>query len=168
MKRFEAGFRGSTRIAILLTAVFVCAAAVAVARSTAAKVTTHKGKLGAMLAGGNGHTLYLFTHDSGAKSSCYRTCAATWLPDLTHARPVAASGSGVNAKLLGTTRRTNGSLQVTYNGHPLYFYAGDKQAGNMHGEAINAFGGHWYVVSTKGAAMKPRKSTGWSPGNQGY
>jgi predicted lipoprotein with Yx(FWY)xxD motif len=129
-------------------------------------MSTHKGKLGTMLAGGNGHTLYLFTHDSHAKSSCYKSCAATWRPDLTHARPVARSG--VNAKLLGTTRRTNGTLQVTYNGHPLYFYAGDKQAGSMHGEGINAFGGHWYVVSTKGTALKPHKPATWSPGNQGY
>ena len=167
MTRLDGGFPNSKLIATLLTAVLVCAAAgVAMARSSAATVTTHHGKLGSMLAGGNGHTLYLFTHDSRTKSSCYKTCAATWLPDLTHARPVAAAGSGVNAKLLGTTRRTNGAMQVTYNGHPLYFYAGDKKAGNMHGENANAFGGHWYVVSTKGSAMKPQKA--WSPGNQGY
>ena len=168
MTRVEGGFRSSTRIATLLVAVFVCAsAAVAVARSTAASVTTHQGKLGTMLAGGNGHTLYLFTHDSKGKSTCYKTCSTTWQPDLTHARPL-AKGSGVSSKLLGTTRRSNGTLQVTYNGHPLYFYSGDKQAGNMHGEGVNAFGGHWYVVSTKGAAMKPKKAVVWSPGNQGY
>lgn len=167
MTRLTGGFRNSRLTTALLAAVLVFAAAsVALARASAATVTTHHGKLGSMLAGGNGHTLYLFTHDSRSKSSCYKTCAATWKPDLTHAKPVAAAGSGVNSKLLGTTRRSNGSLQVTYNGHPLYFYVGDKQAGNMHGENVNAFGGHWYVVSTKGAAMKPKVA--WSPGNQGY
>jgi predicted lipoprotein with Yx(FWY)xxD motif len=164
MTRLDGGFRNSRRIAMVLTAIFVfAAAAAAVARSTAATVTTHQGKLGKMLAGRNGHTLYLFTHDRSAKSSCYKTCAATWQPDLTHARPVAAAGSGVNAQLLGTTRRMNGTLQVTYKGHPLYFFTGDKKPGSMHGENINAFGGHWYAVSTKGAAIKP-----FNPGNQGY
>jgi predicted lipoprotein with Yx(FWY)xxD motif len=162
-------FRGSRRIATLLVAVFVCAAtAVAVARSTSATVTTHQGKLGTMLAGRNGHTLYLFMHDTGSKSSCYGGCATAWPPDITHGRPLAAAGSGVNAKLLGTTRRKNGSLQVTYNGHPLYFYGGDKQPGSMHGENAYAFKGRWYAVNIKGAAIKPKKpAVGgvWNPGS---
>jgi predicted lipoprotein with Yx(FWY)xxD motif len=164
--REGAVFNRSARIAALLAAVLVCAgAAVALARSTGAVVTTHQGKLGRMLASRSGYTLYLFVHDSSGKSTCNGTCAKAWPPDLTRGKPSVASGSGVNSKLLGTTKRTNGTYQVTYNGHPLYLYAGDKQTGTMHGEAQNQFGGRWYVVSTAGKALKPRLSTGFNPGS---
>jgi hypothetical protein len=63
------------------------------------------------------------------------------------------AGSGVKASLLGTTKRGNGSLQVTYNKHPLYTYTGDKKAGQTHGEGILAFGARWYAVSAKGKAV---------------
>jgi predicted lipoprotein with Yx(FWY)xxD motif len=159
-------FKRRARIATLLTAVLVCAvAAVAVARSTSAVVSTHQGKLGKMLASRSGYTLYLFVRDTAGKSTCYGACAAAWPPDLTHGKPAVAPGSGVNPKLLGTTRRQNGTLQVTYSGHPLYLYAGDKQPGSMHGEALNQFGGRWYVVSTFGKAIKPTKPTGFNPGS---
>lgn len=118
-------------------------------------VTTHQTKRGKVLATANGHSLYLFTADKGTTSNCSGSCAATWKPLVTTGRPVAAANSGVNAKLLGTTRRTNGSVQVTYKSHPLYSFAGDKKPGQISGEGANAFHGHWYVVNTSGNAVKP-------------
>lgn len=164
--REGAVIKRSARIGALLAAVLVCAvAAVAVARSTSAVVTTHQGKLGKMLASRSGYTLYLFVRDKTDKSTCYSTCAKAWPPDLTHGKPMAASGSGVNSKLLGTTKRKNGTLQVTYNGHPLYLYSGDKAPGAMHGEAKYQFGGRWYVVSTAGKALKPKQPSVFNPGS---
>ena len=151
--------RRGSRIAAVVAIVVVCgAAAVAMARISVATVTTHKGRLGVMLAAANGHTLYLFAHDSKGKSSCYGSCARVWPPLLTGGRPVAARGSGVNSKLLGTTRRSNGTLQATYNGHPLYRYAADVKAGDMHGENLNQYGGRWYAVGTSGNALKPKQT----------
>ena len=146
--------RGSRWLAVALAAVFVCSAAGAALASSGAEITSREGQAGQMLVARNGHTLYLFNRD-WRKSYCYGTCAATWKPDITYGRPTTPSGSGLNAKLLGTTRRTNRSLQVTYNGHPLYLYAGDKSAGNMHGEAKYQFRGYWYAVTPSGKALKP-------------
>lgn len=145
--------RGSRRVAAL-TAVFVFAAASVALASSGAVLTSTDGQLGPMLTARDGHTLYLFSQD-WRKSYCYGTCATTWKPDITYGHPTTPSGSGLNSTLLGSIRRRNGSLQATYNGHPLYLYVGDKSAGAMHGEGRSQFGGHWYVVSTKGKALKP-------------
>ena len=153
--RQVAGFKGMRGIAAALVAALVCAAAAVAASATNARVGTQQGKRGTMLAGGNGHTLYLFTSDQGGKSSCYGSCAKAWPPDYTHGKPTAIQGTAVNPKLLGTTRRRSGALQVTYNGHPLYFFPADSNAGDMHGENQTAFGGHWYVVGPGGRAKKP-------------
>lgn len=159
--RRVAALRGM-RVAGVLAALLLLAATVAMASSTRAKVGTQQGKLGAMLAGGNGRTLYMFMADKNDKSSCYGACAQSWPPDYTHQSPVAVQGSGVYSKSLGTTKRRSGALQVTYNGHPLYFFSGDSTAGDMHGENLDAFGGHWYVVGPGGRAKKP---VVFNPGN---
>lgn len=154
--------RGARWIAPIGAALAVCVfATVAVAvlpRPTS--VTTHQTKRGKMLAAANGHTLYLFTGDHASQSSCTGSCASTWMPLLTSSRPVAVAGSGVNASLLGTISRGRGVLQVTYKGHPLYEFAQDKRAGQINGEGAHTFGGHWYVVSTAGNAVKPKKHGG--------
>jgi len=172
IRRANAVFRRSGRIAPAVAVVFLLAAAgVAVARSGPATVTSAKGKLGTMVAARNGHTLYMFTLDKSGKSSCYGTCTKTWAPDYTRGKPVAAPGSGIKASLLGTIKRQSGAYQATYNGHPLYFYSGDKQTGDMHGEARNTFGGRWYALGTNGKALKPinpQNSGGFNPGQQGY
>jgi predicted lipoprotein with Yx(FWY)xxD motif len=121
------------------------------ATSTNATVSLHKTKLGMILVSSSGHTLYLFSKDRNGKSSCSGSCAQFWPPLLSRAKPTA--GSGVRASLLGTTKRSNGSLQVTYNRHPLYTFALDKQAGQTHGEGNFAFGAKWYAVSAKGTAI---------------
>jgi predicted lipoprotein with Yx(FWY)xxD motif len=123
-------------------------------------VSTHQTKRGKVLAAANGHSLYLSTADKAGKSNCTGSCANTWLPLLTSARPTAATDSGVNAKLLGTIRRSSRVLQVTYNGHPLYVFAHDKSAGQISGEGANQFAGHWYVVNTNGNAVKPASGGG--------
>ena len=106
------------------------------------------GDLGKVLVNGHGQTLYLFEKDKHGKSACYAACANGWPPALTTGKPKA--GSGGKASLLGTTKRKNGKLQVTYNGHPLYAYIGDSKAGQANGEGSKAFGAEWYVVNAKG------------------
>jgi predicted lipoprotein with Yx(FWY)xxD motif len=106
------------------------------------------GKLGKVLVNGHGQTLYLFEKDKGKTSKCYGGCAAGWPPALTSGKPKA--GNGVSSSKLGTTKRKNGKLQVTYNGHPLYAYIGDSGPGKASGEGSNAFGAKWYVVNAKG------------------
>ena len=109
------------------------------------------GKLGQILVDESGMTLYLFVADTGTASTCYTQCATIWPPVLTTGAPQA--GSGAQASLLGTTTRTDGKVEVTYAGHPLYYFVQDKAAGDAKGQAINGFGGLWWVLSPSGAAI---------------
>jgi len=121
------------------------------ATRTGATVDLRKTKLGHVLVNSKGHTLYLFKADKNGKSFCRGSCPKFWPPLLKHGKLTA--GSGVKASLLGTTKRSNGSLQVTYNKHPLYTYTLDKKAGQTKGEGVLAFGAKWYAVSAKGRAV---------------
>jgi predicted lipoprotein with Yx(FWY)xxD motif len=114
-------------------------------------VSLRKTTLGEILVNSKGHTLYMFSRDKNAKSSCSGSCAKFWPPYLQHGK--ATAGPGVKASLLSTTRRSNGSMQVTYKKHPLYGFALDKKAGQTNGEGSVAFGGKWYAVSAKGTAV---------------
>ena len=127
------------------------------ATRTDATVNLRKTRLGPVLVNSKGHTLYLFKKDKNGKSACSGSCAMFWPPLLKHGKPTA--GSGVKASLLGTTRRSNGSLQVTYNEHPLYSYTLDKKAGQTKGEGMFVFGAKWYAVSAKGAAVVKTPTT---------
>lgn len=102
-------------------------------------------KLGSFLVDDKGMTLYLYTKDTPNTSVCYDKCATAWPPLLTTGDPVA--GEGVDASKFGTTNRTDGTVQVTFNGWPLYYYAKDKAPGDVVGEDV---GGVWYVVSAAG------------------
>jgi predicted lipoprotein with Yx(FWY)xxD motif len=104
--------------------------------------------LGRILVDGNGMTIYLFEQDTGSSSTCNGSCAQFWPPVTTAGKPKA--GAGIDAAKLGTTMRDDGKTEVTYNGHPLYLYAGDKHPGDTTGQGINAFGALWYVVSPAG------------------
>src|SRR5712691_8337948 len=129
-------------------------AAGSVARSatrTNGTVSLRKTKLGMILVNSRGHTLYMFAKDRNGKSACSGSCAKFWPPSLQRGKPMA--GSGVKASLLGTTRRSNGSLQLTYNKHPLYSFVLDRKAGQTNGEGNLAFGAEWYAVSAKGTAV---------------
>jgi predicted lipoprotein with Yx(FWY)xxD motif len=109
-------------------------------------------KLGQILVDEKGMTVYLFVADTGKESTCYTSCATIWPPVLTDGAPQA--GNGANASLLGTTTRTDGKVEVTYAGHPLYYFLQDKAAGDVKGQGINGFGALWWVLSPSGAAIQ--------------
>jgi predicted lipoprotein with Yx(FWY)xxD motif len=114
----------------------------------AATVVVEKTDLGSILADGKDRTLYLFLKDSGTTSECNGGCAAAWPPLTVNGTPTA--GSGAQASLVGTTTRSDGTSQVTYNGHPIYRYSGDQNAGDTAGQGLEAFGAEWYVLSPAG------------------
>ena len=125
--------------------------------SSTGSVTLHTTKVGKVLATRTGMTLYLFRADKHGKSACYGQCATYWPPLLK--KGALTAGTGVKAKLLGTTKRRNGTLQVTYAGHPLYRFKLDTKAGQTKGEGSKAFGAEWYVVSPKGSKVEKGMSS---------
>ena len=116
-----------------------------------AKLSVRASDYGTVLSGPGGVVVYMFAPDRGGKSACYGACAREWHPFLTKGRPMA--GSGVKANLLGTTTRKDGSVQVTYNGHPLYFdtMSGESHTGSEIGcQHLNINGGIWLIVKPNG------------------
>jgi predicted lipoprotein with Yx(FWY)xxD motif len=129
------------------------------ANGQAATVSLAKTGLGNVLVGSQGRTIYLFQADSGTTSACTGACASAWPPVRVTGQPT--GGSGINSSLLGTTARSDGNPQVTYNGHPLYLYVGDQKAGDTTGQGLNAFGGGWFVLSAAGNQItSPASSSG--------
>jgi predicted lipoprotein with Yx(FWY)xxD motif len=114
----------------------------------AASVALASSKLGKILVDAKGRTLYLFEADKGTASMCNGACASAWPLLTTTGKPMA--GPGVSASKLGATKRSDGTTEVTYNGHPLYTFAGDSAAGQTNGQASAAFGAEWYVLSAAG------------------
>jgi predicted lipoprotein with Yx(FWY)xxD motif len=121
------------------------------ANGSSATVSLRKTALGPVLVNSKGHTIYLFMKDKNGKSSCSGACAQFWPPVVSGRK--ATVGAGLKASLLGTTMRSNGTRQVTYNRHPLYTFALDKRAGQTTGEGTSNFGAKWYAVSAKGRAV---------------
>jgi predicted lipoprotein with Yx(FWY)xxD motif len=119
--------------------------------SSVATVSASSTMLGMVLVDGSGRTLYLFEKDQPNQSACAGACVAAWPVDPTSGAPKA--GSGVKASLLGTIKRGDGSTQVTYNKHPLYYYSGDSQTGQHNGQGVDAFGAAWFVVTPAGGAV---------------
>jgi predicted lipoprotein with Yx(FWY)xxD motif len=117
----------------------------------ATTVMVRSGPLGSYLTDGTGRTLYFFANDKTSKSTCYGACATYW-PALT-TTGTAQAGTGVEAAKLGTSMRTDGSTQVTYNGLPLYYYLPDTAPGQMTGQGLNNSGGLWWIVSPAGTAI---------------
>ncbi len=103
---------------------------------------------GKVLVDGRGRTLYLFEADKGEKSMCSGACAAAWPPFTVTGAPHA--GPGVNQAMLGMIHRSDGTAEVVYNGHPLYYFSGDTEPGDDSGQGSKAFGAGWYVVSPSG------------------
>jgi predicted lipoprotein with Yx(FWY)xxD motif len=116
-----------------------------------AVLTSRQVPLGTVLADAAGRSVYLFEKDMGTTSACTGACAQAWPPVLTTAGPTA--GTGVTASLIGTTRRGDGTVQVTYAGHPLYRFSGDSAPGQTNGEGLQAFGGGWYVLTPQGGQI---------------
>ena len=116
--------------------------------SGGATVALASSKLGKILVDSRGHTLYLFQADTGSTSTCNGACASAWPPLTTTGKPIA--GPGVSASKLGTTKRSDGTTNVTYNGHPLYTFIGDSSPGQTTGERNTGFGAEWDVLSATG------------------
>jgi predicted lipoprotein with Yx(FWY)xxD motif len=143
MKLFMALAVAAAFASIAVTVAFAGSAA-----TGGAKVVIAKTKLGNVLVDSKGITLYDFVLDKGTTSACYGACAALWPPLLTHGKPIA--GPGVRASLLGTTKRKDGKLEVTYGGHPLYYFVSDRKPGQTTGQGINQFGAPWWAISASG------------------
>jgi predicted lipoprotein with Yx(FWY)xxD motif len=126
-------------------------ATAAPASAKTVSIGTASGSAGKYLTGANGRALYLWVADSGGMSSCSGACAKAWPPLTTSGKPMA--GSGVTASDLGTIKRSDGTTQVTYKNHPLYYFIGDKGAGSTKGQGSPAFGAKWWLVSPAGAAI---------------
>lgn len=118
------------------------------ANGSAATIGVEKSGLGQILDDTKGRTVYLFKKDQGSTSSCIGACAGAWPPVRVNGKPVA--GTGLNSSQVATTKRSDGARQVTYNGHPLYTFTGDKKAGDTNGQGQTAFGGKWFALSPAG------------------
>jgi predicted lipoprotein with Yx(FWY)xxD motif len=126
-------------------------ASAAPATHGSATVNVASSGLGKILVDSKGRTLYLFKKDTGTKSTCFGACATNWPPQRAAGKPTVANG--LTASKAATTRRSDGKPEVTYNGHPLYLFAGDKKAGDTTGQGVKAFGGSWFAVSPAGTSV---------------
>jgi predicted lipoprotein with Yx(FWY)xxD motif len=144
------------------------ASSVSVANVT---ITTADGPAGTYLTDSAGRALYLWVADSPGKSTCSDACAQAWPPLISTSAPAAANG--VDASNIGTATRPDGSKQVSYDGHPLYYFAGDTGPGQTTGQGSNGFGAKWWLVATSGAAITTSGGAGSTPtidtsGGYGY
>jgi len=103
------------------------------------------------LTGASGRALYLWVADKGSKSVCNGACASVWPPVIAKGTP--SAGGGAMSADLGTTTRSDGTKQVTYKGHPLYYYITDKHAGQTTGQGSNSFGAKWWLVAPSGSQI---------------
>ena len=164
MRRKASSLVSIPAVSALFALLLVGPAAVTAAPPKGPVVATATTSLGKILVNSSAHTLYLFEKDKNGKSACSGQCAQFWPPLIAKAKPVA--GTGTKASLLGTTKRSDGRMQVTYNHHPLYTFAKDTKKGQTGGQALNAFGALWYVTSPAGAAIVKSSSSG--VGGGGY
>ena len=128
------------------------------AAAVTASIATTSGSAGTFLTGAGGRALYLWDADKGGKSNCSGACAAAWPPLLTKSAPHAKGG--VKAGDLATVTRSGGVKQVTYKGHPLYYFAGDTHSGTTTGQGSNEFGAQWWLVNTAGSAITSGSGSG--------
>jgi predicted lipoprotein with Yx(FWY)xxD motif len=128
------------------------------ASSTVITTTTSSG--GSFLTNGAGRAVYLFMADSSGKSNCDGACAAAWPPVIAAGQPTASGGA--QASDLSTISRSDGTKQVTYNGHPLYYFEGDTGPGTDKGQGLNGFGALWYLVTPSGSSITTAVTIGGS------
>jgi len=119
--------------------------------STATVIESHAGSAGAFLTNSSGRAVYLWAADSMNKSMCSGACAGAWPPVTSKGQVTAANGA--KAADLGTITRSDGTKQVTYLGHPLYFFAGDSGPGQTNGQGSNSFGAKWWLVAPAGTKI---------------
>ena len=157
--RFTRLLGGAAAAALSAAAIAACGSGSSSTTTAASKPTGPTGSaatfgvasnsgLGKILVSSKGQTLYLFKKDAGPTSSCTGACATNWPPLRASGKPLA--GTGLSTSKVGTTARSDGKSQVTYNGHPLYLFQGDSAAGETNGQGISAFGAAWYAVSPAG------------------
>jgi predicted lipoprotein with Yx(FWY)xxD motif len=127
------------------------AAAPASSAASSTVITTKTSSGGSFLTNGAGRAIYLFMADSTGKSTCDGACASAWPPVLASGQPTAAGGAQVND--LSTITRSDGTKQVTYDGHPLYYFVGDTGPGTDKGQGIDGFGAKWWLVAPSGSSI---------------
>jgi predicted lipoprotein with Yx(FWY)xxD motif len=172
--RLRIGTVGAAAVAALMVAACGSSASGQASKSASTKpaapksseltISTAKGSMGTYLVGSSGRALYIFAADHGGKSACSGTCAQNWPPLTSAATPKA--GGGVNASDFGSITRTDGSKQVTYSGHPLYYFIGDSGPGMTSGEGSSAFGAKWWLMTPGGTELTSAKKS--SGGYGGY
>lgn len=135
------------------------------AAGQAVTLKTSKTSLGSVLTNSAGFTLYWFAIDTPTSSKCTGGCTTYWPPVI--GAPKAASGVTLSGTL-GTITRSDGTVQATYNGHPLYTYSGDKSPGQTSGNKVNGSGGLWYAVTVSGAAGSSATTSSGGGGGGGY
>jgi predicted lipoprotein with Yx(FWY)xxD motif len=170
------GVLGAGGLAVLAAVAAGCGGGGATAASAppktasgqAATVGISNTGIGQILVNSQGRTLYLFKADQGTKSACTGTCAGAWPPLLVKGKPTL--GNGINASLVGTATRPEGTTQVTYNGHPLYLFAQDQKAGETNGQGVSAFGAAWFALNSAGnqVSAQPSSSSSSGGGRLGY
>ena len=136
----------------IVTVGVLAPAAMSTQDASRASVSVHSSRFGRILFDGRGFALYGFTKDPRGRSVCRGACAAAWPPYIVRKAPRA--GAGVKGSLLGTTRRADGRLQVTYNGRPLYYYVGDRAPGQILCQNVSEFGGLWLVARPNGTLVR--------------
>ena len=119
--------------------------------ATATVIESHAGSAGSFLTNGSGRAVYLWAADSMNKSTCSGACAGAWPPVTTTGKVTVADGA--KAADLGTITRSDGTKQVTYSGHPLYYFAGDSGPGQTNGQGSDSFGAKWWLVAPAGAKI---------------
>jgi predicted lipoprotein with Yx(FWY)xxD motif len=147
-----AAFGGNSSGAIASARPTAATKAASAAASSAVSLKAGSSRYGKVLFDGAGRVVYTFARDRGKASACYGGCAAAWPPFTVKRAPKA--GAGVRGNLVGTTRRRDGSLQVTYDGHPLYYFTGDKRPGQITCQNVSNFGGLWLVISPIGKPVR--------------
>ena len=154
-------------VALLFTlAVAGCGGAIPSSQGGSATVKVAQSKLGRFLVDEQGHTLYLFQKDESKESYCNGACASVWPPVEVDGSLAAATG--VSRTRLGSIVRDDGDRQLTYAGHPLYYYAGDaSKPGETYGEGLDQFGAGWYVVSPSGKLVENGHEKGGGSNNGG-
>jgi predicted lipoprotein with Yx(FWY)xxD motif len=135
-------------LTIALCAIVVPSAMAARNGAIAVRSTSY----GRIVVDGGGYALYAFTKDGRGASRCYGACAQAWPPFIVPRRPRAAHGT--RAALIGTTRRSDGRLQATYRGRPLYYYVGDRRPGQVLCQNVVEFGGRWLVIRSGGRLVR--------------
>jgi len=166
---------GSSASSSSSTAAPTGAPAGASSASSAAVISTGSSSGGKFLTNGSGRAVYMWVKDGHDQSACTGACASTW-PPVTTTGAATASGGAVAADL-GTITRSDGTKQVTYDGHPLYYYVGDTGSGTVNGQGSTGYGAYWWVLAPSGSPItssvtvtgaSPSSSSGTGNGGGGY